>query len=44
MEIIQSIINNKNKEIEEINKKLLENYSNNEKIPLLEKKLFIRRN
>ena len=38
MEIIQSIINNKNKGIEEINKKLLENYSNNEKIPLLEKK------
>ena len=41
METIQSMINNKNKEIEEINKKLLENYSNNEKIPLLEKKIYL---
>ena len=41
METIQSMINNKNKEIEEINKKLLENYSNNEKIPLLEKKNYL---
>ena len=41
METIQSMINNKNKEIEEINKKLLETYSNNEKIPLLEKKNYL---
>ena len=39
METMQSMINNKNKKIEEINKKLLEKYSNNEKIPLLEKKI-----
>ena len=38
MEEIQNLIKDKNKEIEEINKKIIEISSINEKLPLLEKK------
>ena len=39
MEEIQNLIKDKNKEIEEINKKIIEISSINEKLPLLEKKI-----